>query len=241
MLGIPFALLLLLVLAVAPAYAQGAQGCLTNVSNPANAFGMNSWQTLCGQPAIFSFNYSGDNDPARLEMATMPQNAANFYMFTQTEFNKGINQTDILNGGGDTNNARFVDTLAVPFGSGTQTTIKTSDGSTAFLNNGNLTWTGGTTFSGTYYVVVRPTTNQPVSFWINPTGSGISNFHYVSSVGTSQQPMQQLAMATTGTNLGASQAPRLLPRTGGEFEAMQLLAAGAALVAGGWFLRRRKQ
>lgn len=242
MLGVMFALLFLLGLAVAPAYAQSGQACITSVSNPANVTGMNNFQTLCGQPAVYTFNYSGNNDMALIEMATQPQNSASFYVFTQPEFAKGINMANPLNGSGDTNNAQFDSALGVPVGSGTALTSKDSDGNTIFLQNGDLLWRGDNPVAGTYYVVVQPRTDQPSSFWINASGAGVSGFRYFGS--GAQQSTQQLAMTTTSAGTAGAKAPlgapRTLPLTGGESEVVQLLAAGAALVSAGLFLRRRK-
>lgn len=241
-LGIPFALLLLLVLAVTPAFAQSGQACITNASNTANLTGANNWQTLCGQAAVFAFDYSGNGDQAMIEMATNPTNSAAFYVYPQSQFNMGVNMTNPFNGGGDTNNPQFVDTLGTPIGAGTQqvTGQANADGSRNYLNNGNLMWSGASAAPGTYYILVQPRTNQNSSFWINATGPGVSNFRYMPA---GAAPQTQLAMATTqqgGGTGAAGRPPVTLPRTGGEFEAFQLLAAGAALVSAGLFLRRRK-
>lgn len=257
-LGAAFALLLILAFAAVPAFAQGAGStCLSSEGN-GNFVGANNWQTLCGQPAVFAFDYDGNNDPVTIEMATNPQNAANFFVYTPAQFQMGVNMTNPQNGGGNSDNPQNVSTLGTPIGAGTQqvTGGPNDDGSRNFIDNGNLIWNGASPEHGTFYVLVQPKSQQATPFWINATGSGQSGFRFVPSAAatgtmamttTGAKPATTGTTATTGTAMTtqarpgtAGGPPVTLPRTGGEFEAMQLLAAGAALVSAGLFLRRRK-
>lgn len=244
--GILFALLLVLVLAIAaPAYAQSGGNnanngqCLANMSGNANATGMNNWQRLCGQSAVFTFQYDGNSDPANVEMAVSPQNAANFMVYTanswasRASYNPSLKPGDLNYGAG------------APIGMGTQRfTGSTAKDNLTVQNNGNYMWSGGTPEAGTYYVLVQPAAGQlgqDASFWINFSGSGISNAQFVPAGQAPANMNVQLAQATgtKGNTSAANKPPVTLPKTGGEFEALQLLGIGLAALSGGLFLRRR--
>lgn len=278
--GVAFALLLVLVLAVVPAYAQsyggsnagGNNGSAMSANNAANASGacissmgagnftgVNNWQTLCGQSAVFAFDYDGSNNPVTIEMATNPSNSASFFVYTPSQFLKGVNQTNPYNGGGSTSSPQYVSTLGTPIGAGTQQPFGSpnSNGTQNYRNNGNFLWTGASPEHGTFYVLVQPRAMQNTAFWINATGSGLSGFRFMpagvqtqlamtggnaatSSPGTTGTTAAMAQAGIGGRGNGAGGPPLTLPRTGGEFEALQLLAAGAALVSAGLFVRRRK-
>jgi LPXTG-motif cell wall-anchored protein len=208
-----FVVLLLVALAVMPVAAQtGQEACLTaSGQGQQAAFGANNWHTLCGQSAVFTFQYSGNDDPVQLDLSMSPANSVKFSVFTRQQW-------------GDFGRVSDVE----PVGRGTAPDSDTTD---------RLTWNGTSTTGETYFVLVEQTTTQNPGFTLTLSGSGGSGLRYVPASRPSMQEQPMLASAQPAESAGAP--PLTLPVTGASALPM-LLAAGSALITGGWLLRRRR-
>lgn len=265
--AIILAAMLVLVLAVVPAYAQSGSGNSGGAANGSgsNGYGMNAWHTLqAGQHDEWVLLYTGgDNTTATVSLNTDGNNAVKFDVYTDQQWT-----------------SRGQDATITPIGRGTQTTSRNNEDNTVtVLNNGDLTWQVHNTAGNKFHLDVYSNSNQPVRYWINVTGDGNGGFslnrgnngaQFVQSnnntnanagavananAGAAGASVSGTASATTGGNTatggqssaavaqaqtGATAGPRFLPRTGGADSAViWLFGIGLALVAGGWIARRK--
>lgn len=266
--AIILAVMLVLVLAVVPAYAQS--GTVTN-NQGSNGFGTNVWHTLqAGQHDEWVLLYTGgDNTTATVELGTDSNNAVKFDVYTDQQWV-----------------SRASDSTIIPVGRGTQTTSRnTEDNTVTMLNNGDLTWQIHNTAGNKFHFDVYSTSNQAVRYWINVTGDANGGFSLnrgnnvqfantntnngtnanagaVASATTSTTNRSTGSASVSGTarattsgststpsqssgalaqgQTGGLAAPRFLPRTGGADTAViWLFGIGLTLVAAGWMARRK--
>lgn len=186
--------------------AQGAQA-----QNQRGSFtGIGNWNTLCGQPAAFSFRYNGGTDAVEIEMATDPADAATFSVYSQDEFNRlGSSDTEALG----------------------QSTPNPDLGDRQF-------WQGSGLSGQRFFVVVRPTRAQNAAFSIKLTGAG-SNFAFEPGLGQAPAPTLRLAQAEA-TTPDMAQVPQTLPVTGASELPILIGAGWALLTGGWLLRRRTK-
>lgn len=218
--GLILAVMLILVLAVVPAYAQSGG----NQQFMAGRAGMNNWQTLApGQSVEWRFHYLGGSDSptGTIELAMDPANSVRFDVFTEQQ---------------------WVSASTDHVGAGTVQTRSDKNGKDVIQNNGDLFWQVSTPDGQTFHIQVVNTTQQTVRYWINSSGAGNGGLAmYSAPMAPANRPQLALASpATRGapTASGGGAAPLTLPVTGGS-ELSLLLGAGLTLIAGGWLARRR--
>lgn len=142
--------------APATANAQCVSQPNTFYTDPFHALAMtNQPQTIPANASIwYRFEYSGDNSDIVLRMLDGAQNGLTFLVYTPDQAATWYTETAI--------------------GKGTATSCTLSgDTSNCGQNVNDLLWSGKFPTRGTYFVRVRNMTNNPVSFVLIVTGSGV--------------------------------------------------------------------
>lgn len=220
-LGLAIAVLMGLVFAVVPAFAQSGTGG-----------GQGVWYTLApGQSQEWIFQYTGNKDRAVVELASNGAHNGQdvlFKVYTDQQWRSLAS-----------------DSTVTPIGAGTVGKKTDTNGTVTYQNNGDLLWETGSTEGQTFHIQVYSTVNQPVQYWISATGAGIGFFGPAQGVqlvtafpGNQTSNQQQMAQVQPAQGTTQGRAPRTLPVTGAS-DLSVLFAAGLALIASGWVLSRK--
>ncbi len=207
--GLVPAAVLIVMLFVAPAYAQQSYS--------------SGWYTLGpGQTVEWDMTYPGSSSPtiaSTLDVAQSPMNAIRVAVYTDAQWQQ------LAAGQSPT-----------PIGYGTQM----RDTNNNLTYGGDLLWQVGTPYGGLYHLQFTNTTQQPAYYHVMLTGLGAITPYSTSLVGQpGTTPATSPAMAEAAPSSStASQAPSTLPVTGGSAALGALLAAGLALLAGGFMVKR---
>jgi LPXTG-motif cell wall-anchored protein len=216
--GLMLAVMMVLVLAVVPAYAASS----AQASMPA-------WNTLApGQTVEWDFAYTGNaNGSAMVLLGMNPANSVGFNVYTDSQWRALSDPTQTVN----------------PIGKGTQTMFSHHDGTVDILYNGDLTWGTDQVPGETFHIQVYSTSQQPAQYSFTQSGAGAGGLVPFVQMAMTQPPAaaQPIAVAqATGTKASpVQQGPLTLPVTGGSELIWLFGAAGVALLAAGWLARRR--
>jgi LPXTG-motif cell wall-anchored protein len=226
--------MLALVIAVVPTFAQSSTGSNSNMT------GMNNWLTLGpGQSVEYRLQYKGSGSgDVTVMVGGNPANAVNFKVYTDQQWL--------------TSNPS-----AVGQGTVQQTVAGSAQATPTALYGSNLIWQTNDKNGQLFHIQINNTSGQSAQYWIDATGAGnggLSQFSSANlqSASAAPQSQTQTAMTTSGTTgtgttatTGAgtsttAKAPTTLPVTGGENSNLLVyLASGLALLGAGWLATRK--